>query len=41
MAGEEVGIQNVQNSFKKYDEENRNTKAKGDGMVMCSRTGNL
>lgn len=45
MAGEEVGVGNVYNSFKKYEEkqENRKTKAKGDGVrvVMRSRTGNL
>lgn len=46
MAGEEVGVENVDSSFKNVDEEkqkNRKKKAKGDGMtvVMCSRVGNL
>lgn len=46
MAGEEVGAENAENSFKKFDEEkqeNRKTKAEGDGMIMemCTRMGNL
>lgn len=46
VAGEEVGAENAENSFKKFDEEkqeNRKTKAEGDGMIMemCTRMGNL
>lgn len=46
MAGEEVGAENAENSFKKFDEEkqeNRKTKVEGDGMIMemCTRMENL